>query len=110
MKKVVHAFHVRFTRELDEDLEFARTNYPNVASEDQQLAAQCILEIEANPKFRGRCVAESVYRHGAQYDVLTAMTFKTTESDREQARLEFCRQLQRCYDVGGMAGAFTILD
>ena len=106
----VHAFHVQFKREIGEDLPFAKENYPKLPTANQQLAAQCVLEIEANRKFKGRCVVESVRRRGEQYYVQTTMAYETDETDRDEARLSFCTQLQRCYDRWGMAGFFKIKD
>jgi hypothetical protein len=106
----IHTFHVRFKRELEEDLDIAKGNYPKLPTENEQLAAQCVLEVEANPKFKGRCAVESLRRRGDEYFVQTVMTYETDEADRDKARLSFCKQLQRCYDRGGMAGFFTIKD
>ncbi len=106
----VHTFHVQFKRETGEDTPFAKENYPNLPSENQQLTAQCVLEIEANRKFKGRCVVESLRRRGEQYYVQTAIAYQTDEADRDKARLSFCKQLQRCYDRWGMAGFFKIKD
>lgn len=107
--KNVHAFHVRFRRELEQDLDIAKGNYPKLPTENEQLAAQCVLEVEANPKFKGRCMVESLRRRGPQYFVQAVMTYEG-EADRDKARLSFCKQLQRCYDRGGMAGFFKIKD
>ncbi len=106
----VHTFHVQFKRELEEDLDIAKGNYPKLPTENKQLAAQCVLEVETNPNFKGRCVVESLRRRGDQYHVQAVMDYETDEADRDEARLSFCKQLQRCYDRWGMAGFFKITD
>ncbi len=111
MQHSTHTFHVRFEREIEEDLDIAKGNFPKLDKENDQLGRQCLLEAEAYRQIKGRCAVEKLVRRGGKYFVHAVMVYETEETDRDKARLEFCQQFQRkAYDRGGMAGFFKIKD
>jgi len=103
-----HTITVEFTRNVDDNLDIARENFPGLPP-GQQLRYQFRAELNASEKLKDTYTIKMTTICGGIETYYADFEFQHDSSNPIKAAQDFQAMLQEVFDTHGVTGEFTIL-